>query len=889
MRILRGLLYVIPALAAVPSDASAQATPTPFPCDGQLYQIATRDSTLKALNFVETANGYTTNFRDINSAGANLNSGWGYNVADNLIYGVRNGSRDLWRIDFNGNFDLITTLDNTFERGSFVGDIADNNIMIYRSRDNARRWQIVDISDPANPVNNGVINLTANASGADFAYNAVDGLVYGIDGARDQLFYVDIRGLLNGGGTATPVFFGPRTYTGGYGAMWFDEDGRLYIYDNNDNGIEVVNVGFAGNGTGNATFLATSSDEEGGTNDGAYCRGPAPVPLGGIGGTVYEDLDSDDLFGGSDPGVAAGVSVSVYYDNGTQADLSDDLLIGSTETLSDGTYSFDGLVTIETYRVEVDVTDPDLPMNANLGTTNPLIGVIVTSNVTTPNNNFGFDPGVADLEISKTADVTSALPGDTVTWTISVTNRGNGSPANVMVSDLIPSGFTYVSDDAPAVGDYYDPGNGNWFVDEILVGATETLTIVTTANAGGQRTNFAEIIFSSLPDPDSDFNVGPLVTDGTDDDEASFTVEEFVGQTLAGQIFLDNGAGSATAYDATLGGTETAGPFASVVITDTSGTVLSTPPVNADGQYIAGIPPSHSGALTITTTPATEHRAVSEAVPGLPMLVNPSQTDGTYTFTPAPGIDYAGLDFGLIAEPSLTQNQSGVILSGQAVTLLHVYEATATGTLNVALVDQVSSPAGAFTSVLFTDDNCDGTPDTVLSSGLNVVAGQSICLAVRTQASGGIGPNATYTYGLTALTDFTGTGLTSTLRNDDAITEGSNGALSLRKLVTNTTAGTPETTSNAGKSGDILRYRLIISNAGTVPVNNISVTDQTPAWTSLSMAVPSPVTVAPGITCTVSTPAGGGSLGYSGPLEWTCPGSFPPGAEGSVTFSIMIQ
>ena len=883
------LIAFFVALISAAWETRAQAMPRPFPCDGQLYQIATSNSTLKALNFVQIGNGYSTNFTDINSAGANLNSGWGYNTDDNLIYGVRSNSRDLWRIDFDGNFDLMATLDNTFELGSFVGDILPDGIMIYRSRSNARLWQIIDISDPANPINKGTITLTESASGADFAYNAIDGMIYGIHGANDRLFYVDINGLLDGGGTATPVFFGPATYPGSYGAMWFDEDGRLYIYNNRNNEIQVVNVGVAGNGTGNATFLAVSTDEEGGTNDGAYCRGPAPVPLGGLSGTVYEDIDSNDTRGLAEPGVGPGVTVSVYFDNGTQADLSDDILIGSTETLADGTYSFDGLVTIETYRVEVDESDPDLPQNANLGTTNPHIGVVVDSNAITTGLDFGFDPGLADLEITKTANVDIALPGETVIWSISVTNRGNGSPANVMVSDLIPSGFTYVSDSAPSVGDYYDPINGNWFVDEILVGATETLTIVTTANEGGERTNYAEIIYSSLPDPDSDFTVGRLVPDGTDDDEAQYTVAEFDGQTLSGRVFLDNGGGGATAYDAALGGAESGGALAAIVLTDATGTQIAAPPVGSDGRWVAALPLGFSGAVTVTAVPQSSHLLVSEANPGLPGLTNISQTDGTYTFTVVSEASYSGLDFGVIAHPVLTQDQTAGIVAGQVVDLLHRYDATATATVSFSFGEFVSNPAGAFTSILFSDAACDGSPDAVLTGPLSVEAGQAVCVIVRTQASSGIAAGAAHAYALTAFTDFTGTGLQSTLRNDDALNDASGGDLKLAKLVTNVTAGTPEALSNTGQSGDVLEYRLVLSNPSAVAVSDVRVSDQTPAWTALSTSVPSPVEVASGVLCSVVTPAGGGGMGYVGPLEWSCLGPFPSGAEGSVSFRVMIQ
>lgn len=878
-------------LLIVPLRASAQSSPTPFPCNGQLYQIATSNSTLKALNFVQSGNGYTTNFTDINSAGANLNSGWGYNELDNLIYGVRNNTRELYRIDFDGNFDLITTLDNTFERGSFVGDVLPNGIMIYRSRNNSREWQLVDISDPFNPVNNGVITLTQVAGGADFAYNPVDGMMYGIHSGNDRLFYVDIDALLSGGGSATPVFFGPPagTYTGGYGAMWFDEDGRLYTYDNNTNEIQVINVGIAGNGTGNATFLAVSTDEEGGTNDGAYCRGPAPVPLGSITGTVYEDIDSDDSFGLGEPTVGAGVSVSVYYDNGTQADLSDDIFIGSTETENDGTYFFDGLVTIETFRVEVDASDPDLPQNSSLGTTNPLIGVQVFANNTTQNLNFGFDPGIADLEITKTADKSTALPGETVTWTISVTNNGNGSPANVMVSDLIPDGFTYVSDDAPAVGDYYDPANGNWFVDEILIGDTETLTIVTTANDGGERTNYAEIIFSSMPDPDSDFTVGRLVVDGTDDDEAFFTVAQTAGSSLSGRVFLDNGSDGGTAFDALLNGSEAGGQFATLSLTDGTGAVLATPIVNADGSWLAGLVAGFSGTVTITATPESGYVSASEADPGLPSLSNPSQTDGSYTFTPDAATSYAGLDFGLIAPPTLEQSQTTTLAPGQIAELAHRYEATTTGTVSFALVDPGSSPEGAFSTTLFEDTDCDGAPDDVLTTPVSVVAGQSVCLIARTQSASSAGTGASYSYGLTAQTQFTGSPLASMLRNDDRITGSAEGQITLRKLVRNVTRGTAEGTVNAGGPGDVLRYRLLISNPGTEPAIDILVNDATPAWTSLSAPLPASVSLTPDINCSVSIPSGGGNAGYIGPIEWTCPGNFLPGAQGSLGFDVTID
>jgi len=906
------LTLSIAALSAVlvAYSAGVARAATPFPCDGHLYQIATNQSVLKELQFAQSTNGYTTSFRDLGSGGANLNSGWGYNTQDNLIYGVRNNTREFYQVDYDGTFTLIATLDNTFRLGSFVGDVLDNNIMVYRARSPSNIWQFVEISDPANPVNLGEITISPNAGGADFAFNPVDGNIYAITGGNtDRLFYVDVASIMPSlgnpipaGTTLSPNYFGPTSaFTGSYGAMWFDEDGRFYIYDNGTNEISVVNVGIDGSGTGNATLLAVSTEDEGGINDGAYCRGPAPVPIGAASGTLYVDSDSNDQMGMSEQTLGAGITVNIFYDNGTPLNTSDDRFLGTTETQAGGTYLFDGLVTIETYRIEVDLSDPDLPFGAVPGTSNPLVNVSVAANSTTNGQDFGYDPNGADLRISKTADVTVAAPGDTVIWTVSVTNDGIGSPAGVRVTERIPSGFTYVSDDAPAVGDVYDVDLGVWFVDEILPGATETLTITTVANSGGERTNRVEIIFTSLEEPDSDENVGELqddLGDGIpDDDEASFTVTEQNGTDLSGTIFLDNGLDTmgapsvaGTAHDGLINGAETGGIFATIKVLETAGgTLIATAPVNTDGTWSVTLPEGFSQEITIVATPEIGALSISEHTDTLPGLSNPSLIDGTFTFTPPPNAVFTGLDFGLIEEPTLTQNQSGAAAAGQIVELPHVYSASSAGNVSFSLVDLLANPVNGFSSIMLLDADCDGKGESVLVSPTVVTAGQLMCLTVRTQASGGIGNAATFSYGLTAQTSFTGTLLTHDLRNDDSLGAFQADVLTLEKLVRNVSTGSPESRSNAGSPNDVLEYRLVLSNPAAKAVTNVTVNDATPAYTALSGPISDPVIVAPGVSCAVVEPAAAANTaGYVGPLEWNCPGTFSAGQIGSLTFQVRI-
>jgi len=79
-----------------------------------------------------------------------------------------------------------------------------------------------------------------------------------------------------------------------------------------------------------------------------------------------------------------------------------------------------------------------------------------------------------------------------------------------------------------------------------------------------------------------------------------------------------------------------------------------------------------------------------------------------------------------------------------------------------------------------------------------------------------------------------------------------------------------------------------MSNPSNEAAANVIVYDETPAYTALNGPIPSPVTVANGITCSLTVPALN-VAGYAGPLQWDCPGSFPAGAEGSVTFDVQIS
>ena len=121
----------------------------------------------------------------------------------------------------------------------------------------------------------------------------------------------------------------------------------------------------------------------------------------------------------------------------------------------------------------------------------------------------------ADLSITKIVDDATPNVGDNITFTLTVTNSGPSAATGVVVNDLLPSGYTYVSD-TPSVGSYVS-GTGVWTVGSLTNAASATLQIVATVNATGSYANTATVSGNEIdPDPtdDSDTNTpSPICVD----------------------------------------------------------------------------------------------------------------------------------------------------------------------------------------------------------------------------------------------------------------------------------------------------------------------------------------------------------------------------------------
>lgn len=118
-----------------------------------------------------------------------------------------------------------------------------------------------------------------------------------------------------------------------------------------------------------------------------------------------------------------------------------------------------------------------------------------------------YSPG-ADISVTKTADNMSPGSGDTVVYTLTVTNNGPSNATGVQLTDILPSGVTYVSDTS---GGDYVPGTGVWNIGPLNVGSSATIDITVTVNQTGKVINIASITASDLPDPDRSNNSSGLI------------------------------------------------------------------------------------------------------------------------------------------------------------------------------------------------------------------------------------------------------------------------------------------------------------------------------------------------------------------------------------------
>ena len=325
------------------------------------------------------------------------------------------------------------------------------------------------------------------------------------------------------------------------------------------------------------------------------------VADGTIGDTLFWDVDNN---GGSEPSgpdkPLAGVTVKLTYT--TPAGVEKTL---TTVTDENGKYSFkdlapgDYVVTVDKTSLATVCPECTAQTHAPSGNLTAAEGqeLSLTSKVTlspgamTNNDQDWAFTGVANTAIVKAiaepAEVPAGgfTPGTSVTYTLTVTNKGPSPATGVIAQDKLPAGVTFVS----AQGDgTYDAASGKWDLSGEVIekAATRTLRITVTVDAsaaGSVVTNTATI--------EKQDQIGDKKPDNTS------SVPLTAGYTIAGKLYND--------ADASFSASDSEAPYAGVTVA-----LLKkdgTPVLDKDGNPVTAVTDAE-GKYSFSGLPLGEYR-----------------------------------------------------------------------------------------------------------------------------------------------------------------------------------------------------------------------------------------------------------------------------------------
>jgi large repetitive protein len=105
----------------------------------------------------------------------------------------------------------------------------------------------------------------------------------------------------------------------------------------------------------------------------------------------------------------------------------------------------------------------------------------------------------ADIQVGKAISMLTPAVGDDVTFTVTATNHGPSPATGVVVTDHLPTGFTFVSDTASQGA--YDPASGAWTVGSLAATQSALLSITARVTQLGAFTNTATRTAGNEMDP----------------------------------------------------------------------------------------------------------------------------------------------------------------------------------------------------------------------------------------------------------------------------------------------------------------------------------------------------------------------------------------------------
>jgi uncharacterized repeat protein (TIGR01451 family)/fimbrial isopeptide formation D2 family protein len=496
-------------------------------------------------------------------------------------------------------------------------------------------------------------------------------------------------------------------------------------------------------------------------------------------------------------------------------------------------------------------TTPGTGAQANVNRAEVTSATDEAGNAGTADGPYGSAPDTAtatlhlpDLAIAKTPDHGAADAGATSSFTLAVTNNGDGTARDVDVADVLPAGLAYTAGDAtasPSAGFSEasvaaGPGAGettvHWTVASLAPGATVTVTVPVTVDHdvadGTTLTNTARASSDEVPTPVSD--TGSLdVSTRADLSIAKTGAADYTPGTDHVWHLRVRNLGPSDAQDAKVSDTLPVGTTfvsADAPCTESAGVVTC-----ALGTVAPGF--DHTYDVTV---------AVDAGVTASPL--SNTATVSTTTTDPVAGNDTSTADAtpSTLADVSVTKvaAPSAILKNGQTTFTMVVHNAGPSVARSVTLSDAM--PSG-LTVVSATGAGCTETAGTVSCALGDLAVGAD---ALVTVVAKGIdnGP-------------WTNTATVATTTDEPAGGGDPNSASAPVVVGPVADLQLAKTGPATVAAGGAVTWTVAVTNAGPDPATGVKIVDPLPAGTRFVSADPGCTEAGGTVTCDVGALAVG--------------------------------
>ena len=241
---------------------------------------------------------------------------------------------------------------------------------------------------------------------------------------------------------------------------------------------------------------------------------------------------------------------------------------------------------------------------------------------------------------------------------------------------------------------------------------------------------------------------------------------------------------------------------------------------------------------------------------------------------------------------TVTPNNFGQLFPGGTIVYPHVVTNNGNSNQNNIGLNLSNSVPG-FTAVAYQDLNNNGILEpneaaTPLTNITQLTPGQSVNVLVKVFAPAGVDAN---TANVTTLTGLSATGQTGTATDTTTVVLGD---LKIEKFqsvdidgpgATNT-FGAYTKGNQSAPPGAYIRYRIIVTNTGNVPVSGVVVSDTTPSYTKYLIASGTATYSVNGATAVAATTAPGDNT--AGSFTFNV-GALAPGGSAQVDFGVRVN